>query len=416
MAHQDDYLEAKAAIITLIQNGFNAANYLAEWAVNEAYRMSNNKDSYPLALRHKAYVGDEFRAVVGLITNEQFNDAAVLVEYFLGDMKSGLFLFVRGIDVRKHLDSRHEFALVTEQLEAAVFQLKRLGRGSFDEVYREPAIPQEMPAPIRVKITEGRITLDNAKRLNGVIDFDAADRVRAEVVLQLDDLILDFDSNSNVDKRFLKTIRNFQRSLSALMIDCSIESIGVNMQLIKRVLSFTRTELNELDAVRIEHIIETTSILLGQFEEWNNYLAASDKLDSNLVDGDALVQQADALALELNASSNVIDNEIVKRLRDMTGPVLNDIVQAHAVVPALLSSLNNLFASMSGIVVEYTAFALANATISTGLSAGVILAGVCIKILNKFAPRFKNVKSLGFLNSVVEFVTRHYSAIANFLH
>lgn len=269
-------------------------------------------------------------------------------------------------------------------------------------------VPGEISAPIRVEITDNRITLLNRQTHIGNIDYPAANRVRESLRETFSELLDNLPTSSNVDGRFVKACSRLLSYLTEPLENVSIEAFGLNYQLVSRLTSRLAEETGATIIDEIQHTLTGIGVLLNQFQEWQDYLGALALTQIDRLDSAVLVEQAIILAEQIETQNVPVDISVAKRIREMVEPVINGLINCDTIAAPLVGSLSNYFALLSTFVLQNSP------AIPTGVAAAVVggssmLLGYAVDTLRKFSPVLCQYHPLKFILDVVSWFTGRYS-------
>jgi hypothetical protein len=343
--------------------------------------------------------------------------------YFRGDMNEAAYKireasnYVNGEyvkEVRALLPNNPQASAIIESVKGAwdksEEEINKYISSAKESSILKASIPLEKPAPIRVKVENSKIVLENEQHGTGRIDFASADRIRASSFATLEAIILELRS-TNIDQRYTEAYQGLLRSLGSPLENSSIEDIGLNIQIAKALTEAVREELPTVVIVKLDHVLRTISVLLTQFREWADFVSESEKFDTKDISGQKIIENAEALADELASHGELIDSGVVARLRGMTRPVLTGIVGSEMIIPALVPSLTNLLGEMSRIIVEYAPQIPSKIDAPISIVGGLLMSMLCFKIVDSFAPNLMEYKSFKFLRDILEFGAKYFSPI-----
>lgn len=205
------------------------------------------------------------------------------------------------------------------------------------------AVPSELPAPLRVSISDNKITLVNRQTHTGSINYHSANKIRESLHETLADAVAVLPSSSNADQRYVRACSRLLDYISQPLEDVSIEALGLNYQLVSKLTSHLAMELGGSIFEEIGHTLTGIGVLLNQFEEWQAYLSELAIIQINGADSDKLVQQAIVLADQIEHHPSFVDTKVHQRLREMIEPALSGLVNSDTIAAPLIGSLRDLY-------------------------------------------------------------------------
>lgn len=339
---------------------------------------------------------------------------------------SAFTTFFNSVNLTSHPNTFNQALLLQEAIHIVLESIENY-RWSIDEKLQAadkpqpaPSIPTEIPAPIRVAVSEDRISLTAPKHKSGQLADKSIDNLRRSACDILDELIEELSlPTSNADRRLNPRIKNLRRELGVPLPDIAIEAVGLQWQVTSDVIAATHETVPDALLPQIQRILSTIRTLLSQFDEWHEYEAVTIAETIKPEDTHDLAQIGDEIATDIAAKTEIIDNQIGDRLHDMAVALSNGLVKRETIANPVIGSLSNLFAGIAQFVLERGSFIINPAvdvfmavTDPTTLGRGIALLGFCTFIMNKFAPRLMEYAPFSWLKTILPTSLKYYSALS----
>lgn len=302
-------------------------------------------------------------------------------------------------DTMENVTSR--FSLVTRLLDQA--------RSSID--YKDSnmnLVPREAPAPVRVVIRNGRIELIAPKKHIGSVPDRSVENLRVASRDILRSAISLLFEVGNADPRLTRCCEGLAIELSAPLDQMSIEALGLNWQIVGEAIDISGDSVPEIILAQLRRVLTTVSVMLGQYEEWQVYLAAEAgaKLKPDQVL--ALANQALELSKELEGAPEAADARISERIKLIVDPLSTGIVQSDTIGVPLMGSLSNIFATMSHAALETLP---GGASPEGKISGGILVTNLSLTLIQKFAPTLASFPPLRWIVGVNAEINKHWSNV-----
>lgn len=307
-------------------------------------------------------------------------------------------------------DVSHRLAQACSMLRVALDDLIDFDNQN-DAILPLPAIPHERPAPIRVGVVDGGLTLIFSQTRTGSIDYPSANKIRESLRDTLAGLLENLPSGSNADQRYINACSRLLVHLSNPLEHSSIEALGLNYQLVDKMTKRLKEEIGGAAIDEIEHTLTGISVLLNQFQEWRDYLQELALTQLDATGGEGLIAQAAQLADDIETTDAPVDRKIAVRLREMIEPVTSGLINADTVAAPLVGSLTNIFSVLSRIAMESVVAAGSVAPSLPTLGASAILTSFAVGLLQKYCPTISRYQPFKFVIDVMAFFNKFYTQI-----
>lgn len=288
-----------------------------------------------------------------------------------------------------------------------LFQLE----GSLQQsLLKSEILPSEKPSPVHVALIADRLVQVDKKTRAGDISDASLERLRSEAADFLGAALQDLRIASNVDGRYLSTLERFRRTLSDDFI--SVERLGLHYELACRLSRGFQDELSRTTFEQIDMALETTELILNQFEEWRLLLAEKKKkLTWSDPEAEILTTTTTEIAEALGERNDIYD----PRIRDTLLRVLETFKEAEAssdvIAPPLIGAISNIFSKLAEAVIN--AGHLIQTTNSYLPTDSWYIIGVTsLVLINRFATKLMGFDALKFVNNALAYFKKEYPEIS----
>jgi hypothetical protein len=277
-------------------------------------------------------------------------------------------------------------------------------------------LPAEKPAPIRISVRDNRLELANSKHHDGSLQPGSVERLRRAASDILRRAINTMRAADNIDRRVVPACEPLLNELEADYETFSVESLGLNWEVVSTLAEQFDDAIPEIALIHLREALKTINVILNQFEEWRAYLSAKEIVKIPEDEINSVVSIVASIADDLSERTEIVDPKIEQRLREITKPIDSGLVDVHAVVPALIDSLSNIFAALSKEMMDHGIHleAAAKAASSHPTTTNALLL-FSIGLISKYAPRLGHIKPFAFMRDAHELLTTQFSWLKDLL-
>lgn len=288
-----------------------------------------------------------------------------------------------------------------------LFQLE----GSLQQsLLKNEILPSEKPSPVHVAHIADRLVQVDKKTRTGDISDASLERLRNEAAEVLGTALQDLRIASNVDTRYLLTLERFRRTLTDDFV--SVERLGLHYELAFRLTRGFQDELSRTTFEQIEMALETTELILNQFEEWRIMVAEKKKkLLWSEVEAEVLTATTAEVAEALGERSDIYD----ARIRETLLRVLDTFKEAQAssdvIAPALIGAISNIFSKLAEAVIN-AGHIIQTTSSFVPTESWYIIGVTSIVLINRFAAKLVGFDALKFVNNALRYFRKEYPEIS----
>ncbi len=318
---------------------------------------------------------------------------ALLKEAQKAGLKAGQredYLRLAGIARQIGSDCRKLFRVETKELEKPV-----------------DLIPPQQPAPIRVAVDQGNLILQSRSTNVGVLRADNISRVRTAAAASLQIAMNDIAQSANVDQRITPVLKCLSKHLRADPTKLSPEALGLNAQIVEKIVHRCRDELPVVALIQIEETLAAIQVVLSQFEEWRLFKIAETSVNASPEQSRELIAQAVEFSNDLGRTAQItsLDPEIVSRFEEMVGPLRAAAIDYDLMTAPLYATFNNVFAGLIDVVLQAD---IASAPLH---GRSLALVAMAYGFLRKYAEPLERFPPLRFVKTSLEWIEK-YSGVA----
>jgi hypothetical protein len=280
---------------------------------------------------------------------------------------------------------------------------------------RHSLLPAELPAPIHVELRDNTLVRVSPKMISGQLPKSAILKMRASAAEMLKNVVKLIELSDNVDKRLTFVLAPLESQLTnEYENDFSIESLGDNWRLLRHLKFKMESELSPVLLALLDRCLESIETILLQFSEWHAYIEAEKNFHVSEEQAQIIINVARDAASDLEKDPVIIDKTIVEGLREIVEPAVSGLVRAEAIMPPLISSLSNIFAAISQVVVEAAPIISVEAA-KLGVGGKYALVMLAISIMHKYGVTLANIPMLAFVREAYEYVGKNFPYLKDFV-
>lgn len=287
-------------------------------------------------------------------------------------------------------------------VEEAIYELEKI-RGNQTAVL---PIPQQSLAPIKVRIAEGRLTLDQETPPHQKSGSPELRSVRKHLRDEISRICENIRA-TNVDRRFVKLVEVFENLLEH-EADSKIIALGMHVRLAEQALTQAAEDLPEICAIEIRGFLANINNYVNQFTDWAQFLeiARFEEIDSVSINEVGAV--ADKLKAKLEQATDVVDPKVPRSISFVREFLRAPKSFSKTSIYAVVRSLENLFIGVISFVIDKAAELASKSTakIVNKLSehAPYALLILLLSMYPDFLPLVLKIKSLAWIEEYVAFL------------
>jgi hypothetical protein len=263
-------------------------------------------------------------------------------------------------------------------------------------------LPEQRASPIYTDIISGQIALAEGPEPNTTLSQEQLRAAANYLTQEVEELAKDL-SDSNFDKRFVRSLRKLKRLLDFKTSADSI-ALGLHVEMLSGVLESSKEEMAEITSRRIGGALKNLSQIALQYVDWREFVANARDLKLPAIEAEFETASEKVISTLENAPDQV-DTELIgafRELREIAGSTGFNSKTILGWVRSFSNTVSTMIRFCYGITLEVIAEAgtKARPQVTRALAIGMI--ATTISLIYEFLSIIRVTPELSWIFGNIE--------------